>query len=92
MGQQLIRSLTWQGAHVVAHLGIPAPRTKSDEQGQFTDAETITALEGIALEVVDMVGTTGEQRLRWWSGLRVLLELRAGTWLRCRRAEPGLMA
>ncbi|MBT5775119.1 MAG: NAD(P)H-dependent oxidoreductase [Dehalococcoidia bacterium] len=61
--QQLIRSLTWQGAHVVAHLGIGTPRTKSDEQGRFTDAETLAAIEGIALEVVDAVGMSGEERL-----------------------------
>ncbi len=26
----LVQTLTWQGAHVVASLGIDAPRTKSD--------------------------------------------------------------
>ena len=63
MRQQLIRSLTWQGAHVVAELGIATPRTKSDEQGRFTDAETIAAIEAVALEVVHVVGMTGEERL-----------------------------
>ena len=61
--RQLIRSLTWQGAHVVAELGIGTPRTKSDEQGRFTDAETIAAIERVALGVVDVVGMTGEERL-----------------------------
>lgn len=61
--QQLIRSLTWQGAHVVAQLGIAAPRTKADDAGRFTDGETIAAIEGIALEVVDVVGMSGEERL-----------------------------
>lgn len=61
--QQLIRSLTWQGAHVVAELGIAAPRAKSDEEGRFSDAATIAAIEQLAQDVVDIVGMTGEQRL-----------------------------
>jgi NAD(P)H-dependent FMN reductase len=40
----LTQTLTWQGALVVAELGITAPRTKSDETGRFTDAGTIDAI------------------------------------------------
>ena len=36
--QMMVQTLTWQGAHVVAELGIAAPRTKSDADGRFTDA------------------------------------------------------
>jgi NAD(P)H-dependent FMN reductase len=42
--QQMVQTLTWQGAHVVAALGIAAPRTKSDADGRFTDAATLDAL------------------------------------------------
>lgn len=41
----LIQTLTWQGAHVVAELGISAPRTKSDAQGVITDGPTMAAIE-----------------------------------------------
>jgi len=40
----LTQTLTWQGALVIAELGITAPRTKSDETGRFTDAGTIDAI------------------------------------------------
>ena len=40
----LVQTLTWQGAHVVASLGIAVPRTKSDAGGVITDRATITDL------------------------------------------------
>ena len=43
-----MQTLTWQGAHVVASLGIDGPRTKSDADGVITDAQTITDLEEFA--------------------------------------------
>ena len=46
--QGLIQTLTWQGAHVVAELGIAAPRTKSDAAGRYTDAATLAAIEALA--------------------------------------------
>jgi chromate reductase, NAD(P)H dehydrogenase (quinone) len=45
---QLIRTLTWQGALVVADLGIASPRTKTDRSGAFTDAVTIDAIQKLA--------------------------------------------
>jgi chromate reductase, NAD(P)H dehydrogenase (quinone) len=42
--QQMVQTLTWQGAHVVAALGIAAPRAKSDADGRFTDGPTLDAL------------------------------------------------
>ena len=50
--QMMVQTLTWQGAHVVAELGIAAPRTKSDADGRFTDAPTIAALEELAATVL----------------------------------------
>ena len=46
--RQLIQTLTWQGAQVVAELGIAAPKTKSDAHGRITDPATISAIEGLA--------------------------------------------
>ena len=48
----LVQTLTWQGAHVVASLGIDAPRTKSDAGGAITDRPTITDLGAFARLVV----------------------------------------
>ncbi len=38
--QAMAQTLTWQGAYVVAELGITGPRTKSDDQGRVTDVPT----------------------------------------------------
>jgi NAD(P)H-dependent FMN reductase len=51
--QMLIQTLTWQGAHVVAQMGIAAPRTKSDADGRFTDASTIAEIERLTAVLVD---------------------------------------
>ena len=45
--QALAQTLTWQGAYVVAELGITAPRTKSDDTGRFTDVPTIRAISSL---------------------------------------------
>jgi chromate reductase, NAD(P)H dehydrogenase (quinone) len=50
--QMMIQTLTWQGAHVVAELGIVAPRTKSDDAGRFTDPATLAALRAVATAVL----------------------------------------
>ncbi len=43
--EQLVRTLSWQGALVVATLGISAPRTKSNPDGRFVDPPTIEAIQ-----------------------------------------------
>ena len=50
--QMMVQTLTWQGAHVVAEVGIAAPRTKSDGDGRITDPATIAALEELAATVL----------------------------------------
>ncbi len=40
----LVRTLLWQGAHVVAGLGVDAPRTKSDADGRIVDPDTVAAI------------------------------------------------
>ncbi len=49
--EQLVRTLTWQGALVLATLGIAAPRTKMDEAGSFTDPATISEIQRWAEQV-----------------------------------------
>lgn len=63
----MAQTLTWQGGYVVAELGIAAPRTKSDDEGRFTDPSTLTELSSLteellrasatpAAELVDLAG------------------------------------
>jgi FMN reductase len=49
---QMAQTLTWQGAYVVGTLGIAAPRSKSDEQGRFTDAPTVAAIGALTEELL----------------------------------------
>jgi NAD(P)H-dependent FMN reductase len=51
--QAMAQTLTWQGAYVVAELGIAAPRTKSDEAGSFTDAATVAAIRSLTRALLD---------------------------------------
>lgn len=61
--QHLIRTLTWQGAHVVAQLGITAPRSKSDSAGRIIDSETVAAVEQVARTLVSVVSMEPDERL-----------------------------
>jgi chromate reductase, NAD(P)H dehydrogenase (quinone) len=45
--QAMAQTLTWQGAYVLAALGITAPRTKSDDTGRLTDVPAITAISSL---------------------------------------------
>jgi hypothetical protein len=49
----MAQTLTWQGAYVVAELGITAPRTKSDDEGRFTDVSTIAAISSLTELLLD---------------------------------------
>lgn len=51
--QALAQTLTWQGAYVVAELGVTAPRTKSDHHGRFTDGPTVTAISSLTELLLD---------------------------------------
>ena len=59
----LIQTLTWQGAHVVAQLGIAAPRTKSDADGRLTDEATIAEVERLTAALVDAPNLDAPDRL-----------------------------
>ena len=59
----MIQTLTWQGAHVVAELGIAAPRTKSDDDGRFTDPATLAALRAVATAVLAAPGQEPDDRV-----------------------------
>lgn len=59
----LIRTLNWHGAHVVAELGIAGPLGKTDAAGRFDDPVTIAALERLARSVTDALALSSAQRL-----------------------------
>jgi NAD(P)H-dependent FMN reductase len=49
----LVRTLTWQGAHVVAQLGIAAVRNKIDAEGRLADPATVADIEALTRVVLD---------------------------------------
>ena len=57
--QAMVQTLTWQGAYVVAELGISAPRTKSDDAGRFTDVPTVTAISALTKLLLDAPAMRG---------------------------------
>jgi hypothetical protein len=65
--QAMAQTLTWQGAYVVAELGMAAPRTKPDDEGRFTDVPTVTAISSLtelllgaaAMPATDLVDLAG---------------------------------
>jgi NAD(P)H-dependent FMN reductase len=73
--RDLVRTLTWQGAHVVASLGIAAPNTKSvtdaDGSRHFTDAATVQEIERVASSLVAAVGQRPSERLAAVTSLAV---------------------
>jgi NAD(P)H-dependent FMN reductase len=45
--RMMAQTLTWQGAYVVAELGISAPRTKSGHDGRLADEATVAAITAL---------------------------------------------
>ena len=62
--RMLAQTLTWQGAHVVADLGIRAPRTKSDAGGPITDPATLAALADVRDHVARRTGAARRRARR----------------------------
>jgi chromate reductase len=58
--RMMAQTLTWQGAYVVADLGVASPRTKLDERGGLHDMATAAALRSLVRALVD--ATTGPSR------------------------------
>ena len=61
--EQVIRTLSWQGALVVDNLGVAAPRTKVDNDGRFVDPETIAEIEHWANQLIASIGAAPAERL-----------------------------
>jgi len=61
--EQLVRTLLWQGAHVVASLGIAGPKTKSDASGRITDESTLAEIEALVSTLLTAVDETPTERV-----------------------------
>jgi chromate reductase len=61
--EQLARTLLWQGAHVVASLGIAGPKTKSDASGRLTDESTLAEIEALVSTLLSAVDETPTDRV-----------------------------
>jgi chromate reductase, NAD(P)H dehydrogenase (quinone) len=59
--QTMAQTLTWQGAYVVAELGIAAPRTKSDNVGRITDGPTLAAISSLTELVLRAAATPARE-------------------------------
>ncbi len=59
----LVQTLTWQGAHIVASLGVDAPKSKSDADGRITDPATVVVLEAFARSMMDIPTLVARARL-----------------------------
>lgn len=53
----LIRTLLWQGAWVLGHLGVEAPRTKIDERGAIIDPATLASIHEVVDGAVEASGS-----------------------------------
>jgi chromate reductase, NAD(P)H dehydrogenase (quinone) len=62
--RDLAQTLAWQGALVVAHLGISSPMTKRDADGQWTDAATIGQIELFTDELLAAAQLPRSERIR----------------------------
>jgi len=73
--RDLVRTLSWQGGHVVASLGIVAPNTKSvtdaDGSRRFTDPATVHEIGAVASSLVAAVGQKPSERLAAVTSLAV---------------------
>ena len=62
--EQLARTLLWQGAHVVAHVGIAGPKSKSDGAGRLVDPGTLDAIDAACATLVEALTLSDGERAR----------------------------
>ncbi len=62
---QIARTLTWQGADVVAALGVMSPSSKSDADGRIVDESTLKALADVAHRLLK--STTDRSKRDVWT-------------------------
>lgn len=71
--EELLRTLTWQGAFVVAEVGVSAGGLKTDTEGRLTDPETVTTLRTAAGELVAALSEPNERRAERREAVRARL-------------------
>jgi NAD(P)H-dependent FMN reductase len=57
----MTQTLTWQGAYVVAELGIASPRRKSDQHGRLSDDATLAAIASLTRVLLAAPSMTGDE-------------------------------
>lgn len=62
--RMLAQTLTWQGAYVVAELGIASPRTKFDDAGRPSDEATAAALASLTRTLLAAPTMTAAERVQ----------------------------
>ena len=67
--EALVRTLTWQGAHVVADVGIAFPRTKSDGAGRIVDPAALDELRALTATVLAATSMSADDRLALVAGV-----------------------
>ncbi len=61
--RMMAQTLTWQGAYVVAELGIASPRTKFDGTGRVTDEGTAAAVASVTHTLLAAPTMTAAERV-----------------------------
>jgi hypothetical protein len=61
--EQLVRTLLWQGAHVVASLGIAGSKPKSDASGRITDEPTLAEIGSLVATLLAAVDEPVTERV-----------------------------
>ena len=67
--EQMVRTLSWQGAYVVATLGIAAPRSRMTADGRGYDSPTVQAIAAFTGEVMRASRGDAEDRRRAVAGV-----------------------
>jgi NAD(P)H-dependent FMN reductase len=76
--RMLAQTLTWQGAYVVAELGISAARTKLDEGGEVVDEATNAAIASVTRALLDAERLPSAELVTLASGVVDALGIDAG--------------
>ncbi len=73
--RDLAQTLAWQGALVVAHLGVAAPRTKSDANGNLTDPATLAEIDSFTDDLLRFSGQARAERIAAARAVAVELQI-----------------
>jgi chromate reductase, NAD(P)H dehydrogenase (quinone) len=76
--RMMAQTLTWQGAYVVATLGIASPRTKLDDQGRFDHEPTAAAIASVTATLLAAIAASPIERVEQAGAIVGALGIDAG--------------